>query len=86
MCTPCKILWHDKALVVTGYVQDTGKLVWDVSLGEGWVQVTVHKIRDSDCLLMRPLKQCRTIGEARGTSIVRLHVYARDYHYFTHSH
>lgn len=54
MCTPCKILLSDKSLDVTGFImsEDTSKNVWDLPLGEGWLEVTVHKIHDSDCPLI----------------------------------
>lgn len=54
--------------------KDTSKLVWYVPFGEGWFE-EVHKIHESDCLVMRSLKQYRTIGETRGTSIAWLRAY-----------
>lgn len=82
MCIPCKILWYNKTLTATGYIKskDTSKLVLDVPFGEGCVEVTVQKIHDSDCILMRLLKQYRTIGEGRGTFATCLRAYICDNH------
>lgn len=76
MCTPCKICWYDKALVATGYARSeyTGIFVWDVPFGEGWVEVTVHKIHDSDSPLIRQLKQYKTIGRQKGPTYAHIYV------------
>lgn len=58
--------------------EDSSKLVFDVPLGEGWVEDTV-KPGDSDYPLMRLLKQCRIIADAQRTSVAWSRAYVHDY-------